>query len=76
MVELLLAVLTGSVGLLGDAIHSLSDMSTSAVVFLGFRLSRRPPTRRIRTGWSTPRTWAESASPPAFARLFDDAGSG
>jgi len=44
LVELLLALLTGSVGLLGDAIHNLSDVSTSAVVFLGFRLSRRPPT--------------------------------
>ena len=44
LAELLLAVLTGSVGLLGDAIHNLSDVSTSAVVFLGFRLSRRPPT--------------------------------
>ena len=44
LVELLLAVLTGSVGLLGDAIHNLSDVSTSTVVFLGFRLSRRPPT--------------------------------
>lgn len=44
LVELFLAILTGSVGLLGDAIHNLSDVSTSAVVFLGFRLSRRPPT--------------------------------
>ena len=44
LIELLLAILTGSVGLLGDAIHNLSDVSTSAVVFLGFRLSRRPPT--------------------------------
>ena len=44
LVELLVAILTGSVGLLGDAIHNLSDVSTSAVVFLGFRLSRRPPT--------------------------------
>jgi divalent metal cation (Fe/Co/Zn/Cd) transporter len=39
LIELLLAVVTGSVGLLGDAIHNLSDVSTSAVVFLGFRLS-------------------------------------
>jgi divalent metal cation (Fe/Co/Zn/Cd) transporter len=44
--ELLLAILTGSVGLLGDAIHNLSDVSSSAVVFLGFRLSRRGPTER------------------------------
>jgi cation diffusion facilitator family transporter len=50
LVELLLAVLTGSVGLLGDAIHNLSDVSTSAVVFLGFRLSRRPPTDRYPYG--------------------------
>jgi cation diffusion facilitator family transporter len=44
LIELLLAFVTNSVGLLGDAIHNLSDVSTSAVVFLGFRLSRRPPT--------------------------------
>jgi cation diffusion facilitator family transporter len=45
LVELLLAALTGSVALLGDAIHNLSDVSTSAVVFLGFRISRKPPSR-------------------------------
>jgi cation diffusion facilitator family transporter len=50
LLELLLAVLTGSVGLLGDAIHNLSDVSTSAVVFLGFRLSRRPPTEKYPYG--------------------------
>jgi cation diffusion facilitator family transporter len=50
LAELFLAVLTGSVGLLGDAIHNLSDVSTSAVVFLGFRLSRRPPTERYPYG--------------------------
>lgn len=50
VIELLLAVLTGSVGLLGDAIHNLSDVSTSAVVFLGFRLSRRPASERYPYG--------------------------
>ncbi|HVT67532.1 MAG TPA: cation diffusion facilitator family transporter, partial [Trebonia sp.] len=50
LVELLLAIVTGSVGLLGDAIHNLSDVSTSAVVFLGFRLSRRPPTEKYPYG--------------------------
>ena len=50
LTELLVAVLTGSVGLLGDAIHNLSDVSTSAVVFLGFRLSRKPPTERYPYG--------------------------
>ena len=50
LAELLLAVLTGSVGLLGDAIHNLSDVSTSAVVFLGFRLSRKPATEKYPYG--------------------------
>jgi cation diffusion facilitator family transporter len=50
LAELLVAVLTGSVGLLGDAIHNLSDVSTSIVVFLGFRLSRKPPTERYPYG--------------------------
>jgi cation diffusion facilitator family transporter len=50
VIELLLAVVTGSVGLLGDAIHNLSDVSTSAVVFLGFRLSRRPASERYPYG--------------------------
>lgn len=50
VVELLLAIVTGSVGLLGDAIHNLSDVSTSVVVFIGFRLSRRPPTEHYPYG--------------------------
>ena len=50
LIELFLAVLTGSVGLLGDAIHNLSDVSTSAVVFLGFRLSKRPASERYPYG--------------------------
>jgi divalent metal cation (Fe/Co/Zn/Cd) transporter len=56
LIELLLAIVTGSVGLLGDAIHNLSDVSTSAVVFLGFRLSRRPQPSAIPTAWNAPRT--------------------
>jgi len=42
LIELAMAVLTGSVGLLGDALHNLSDVSTSVVVFVGFRMSQRP----------------------------------
>ena len=50
-VELLLATLSHSVGLLGDAIHNLSDVSTSAVVFLGFFISKRPRTERCPYGY-------------------------
>jgi cation diffusion facilitator family transporter len=51
LIELALAIVTGSVALLGDALHNLSDVSTSAVVFAGFRISKRPPTRRYPYGY-------------------------
>jgi cation diffusion facilitator family transporter len=50
-IELALALVTGSVGLLGDALHNLSDVSTSAVVFLGFWVSKKPPTERYPYGY-------------------------
>ncbi len=49
--ELALALITGSVALLGDALHNLSDVSTSAVVFLGFAISKRQPTARYPYGY-------------------------
>jgi cation diffusion facilitator family transporter len=49
-IELAIAILTGSVGLLGDAIHNLSDVSTSAVVFFGFWVSKKTPTDRYPYG--------------------------
>lgn len=48
--ELAVALLTGSVGLLGDALHNLSDASTSVLVFLGFRVSRHAPSERYPYG--------------------------
>ncbi len=51
LVEVLLAILTGSVALLADALHNIADVSTSAVVFLGFRISKRPPTEDYPYGY-------------------------
>lgn len=59
--ELAIAALSGSVGLLGDALHNLSDVSTSLVVFVGFRLSKRP---------------ANPAHPYGYERAEDLAGLG
>ncbi len=50
-VELAIALLTGSVGLLSDALHNLSDVSTSAVVFFGFWVSKKAPTARYPYGY-------------------------
>jgi cation diffusion facilitator family transporter len=44
LIELTVALLSGSVGLLSDALHNLSDVSTSLVVFVGFRFSKREAT--------------------------------
>jgi cation diffusion facilitator family transporter len=49
--ELLFALVTHSVGLLGDALHNLSDVSTSVVVFVGFRVSRRAANPRFPYGY-------------------------
>ncbi|OBG92630.1 cation transporter [Mycobacterium sp. E3251] len=51
LVELAIALLSGSVALLGDALHNLSDVSTSVLVFVGFRASRKLPTERYPYGY-------------------------
>jgi cation diffusion facilitator family transporter len=50
LIELALALISGSVGLLGDALHNLSDVSTSLAVFVGFRASRRTATEEYPYG--------------------------
>ena len=44
LAEFAIALLSNSAGLLGDALHNLSDVSTSLVVFIGFRVSKRSAT--------------------------------
>ena len=61
LLELAVALLSGSVALLGDALHNLADVSTSAVVWAGFRLSRRP---------------ASATNPYGYERAEDLAGLG
>ena len=51
LIELLIAIVTGSVSLLGDALHNLSDVSTSALVFLGFLASGKDPSDRYPYGY-------------------------
>lgn len=50
-VELVLALYTGSVALLGDSLHNLADVSTSLVLFIGFRVSKRPPSASYPYGY-------------------------
>jgi divalent metal cation (Fe/Co/Zn/Cd) transporter len=60
LIELAIALVSGSVALLGDALHNLSDVSTSALVFVGFRASRRLPTERYPYGYERAEDLPES----------------
>ena len=51
LVELVIALVSGSVALVGDALHNLSDVSTSLLVFVGFRASRKAATPRYPYGF-------------------------
>ncbi len=44
LLELAIALLGGSVALLSDALHNLSDVSTSVAMFIGFQYSKRRAT--------------------------------
>ena len=51
VIELVIAVVSGSVALLGDALHNLSDVSTSLLVFVGFRASRKVASEKYPYGY-------------------------
>jgi cation diffusion facilitator family transporter len=42
---------SGSVALLGDSVHNLSDALTALPLLLAFRLARRPPNPRFTYGY-------------------------
>jgi cation diffusion facilitator family transporter len=42
-VKLALGLFIASIALVADGVHSLSDVATSVVVILGFRMARKPP---------------------------------
>jgi len=42
IIKIIIALIYGSISLLADAIHTLSDMATSIIIILGFKISRKP----------------------------------
>jgi cation diffusion facilitator family transporter len=51
IVQVAVIIASGSVALLADTIHNFSDALTAIPLFIAFRLSRRPPTRRYTYGY-------------------------
>jgi len=50
LVQALVVVLSGSVALLADTVHNLSDALTAVPLWIAFTLARRPPSRRFTYG--------------------------
>ena len=51
MIQLTVIVWSGSVALMADTIHNLSDALTAVPLFIAFRLARRPANRRYTYGY-------------------------
>jgi len=49
--QLVVAMLSGSVALLADTIHNLTDALTAIPLLIAFRLARKPPSRRYPYGY-------------------------
>ncbi len=50
-IQLVVAMLSGSVALLADTIHNLTDALTAIPLLIAFRLARKPPSRRYPYGY-------------------------
>jgi cation diffusion facilitator family transporter len=50
-IKVVAGLLSGSIALLADAVHSLSDIFTSLAVWLGMKLSQRKPSERFSYGF-------------------------
>jgi len=50
-IQAVVAILSGSVALLGDTLHNVADALTAVPLGLAFLIGRRPPTRRYTYGY-------------------------
>jgi cation diffusion facilitator family transporter len=51
ILQLVVAIVTGSVALLADTIHNFTDALTAVPLLIAFRLGKRPPNRRYTYGY-------------------------
>ena len=61
VVKLAAGVLTGSVSVLSEAVHSATDLVASIVAFAAVRARPRPRTNRTTTATDASRTWPASS---------------
>jgi cation diffusion facilitator family transporter len=51
LLQVAVVVVSGSVALLGDAVHNIADSLTAVPLFIAFALARRPASRRFTYGY-------------------------
>jgi cation diffusion facilitator family transporter len=49
--QIVVVVISGSVALLGDAVHNVADALTAVPLFVAFTLAKRPPSKRYTYGY-------------------------
>jgi cation diffusion facilitator family transporter len=74
LVELVVVVITGSVGLLGDTLHNLADALTALPLGVAFLIGRRAPNRRYTYGYGRAEDLAALAIVAAIAASTAAAG--
>src|SRR5438309_3700425 len=57
LAELVVVIISGSVGLLGDTLHNFADALTALPLGVAFILGRRSPTGATPTATAAPKTW-------------------
>ena len=62
IMQLVVAVASGSVAVLADTIHNFADASTAIPLWLAFWLSTTPPTTATPTAMGAPKTWRACSS--------------
>jgi cation diffusion facilitator family transporter len=49
--QIVVVIISGSVALLGDAVHNVADALTAVPLFVAFTLAKRPPSKRYTYGY-------------------------
>lgn len=58
LIQAVIVVISGSVALLSDTVHNLTDALTAVPLWIAFSLGRRPPSRRFTYGLNRAEDWA------------------
>ena len=74
--QAVVVVVTGSVALLGDTLHNLTDAVTAIPLLVAFALARRPPTSRFTYGYGRAEDVFQAEKQQPIGQVFPDGTGG